>query len=86
MTIDHQAPSILCAACGGELDLGDVVIVSREVVPTWVSPAEPSMPSIFHKVCEHNGSRDDRNWIREAPRTLSRVLVTFDIERNLQFE
>ena len=79
---DDQAPAIPCAACGIELNLHDVVIVSREVVPTWVSPVELSTPSIVHKACELSGGRDDRNWMPEAPQTLSRVLVTLAVERD----
>ncbi len=74
MTVD-QEPPILCAACGQWLTLHDVVIVSREVVPTWVSLVEPSTPAVFHKACELGGSRDDHNWMREAPRTLARVAL-----------
>ncbi len=46
---DDQAPPIAGAACGEWLSLHDVVIVWREVVPTWVSLVEPSTSAIFHQ-------------------------------------
>jgi hypothetical protein len=73
---DDQAPAIPCAACGGQLLRRDVVILFREVLPSWVSPVERPTTAIFHKACELDGERADHNWTREAPQTLSHVLVT----------
>jgi hypothetical protein len=56
----------------------DIVIVSREIVPSWTSRPEPARTLIFHKGCEFDGGRDDHTWTRELPQTLSRARVGFD--------
>lgn len=83
---DDQAPTIPCASCGRRLHLQDVVIVSREVLPSWVSPDERPTTAIFHKACEFDGGRADHNWTREVPQTLSHVLVTLGLRRDMQVE
>ena len=45
----EQAPGIPCAVCGRGLHLGDVVIVSREVPPSWALPVEQTMTAIVSK-------------------------------------
>ncbi len=75
MVTNDQAPAVQCAGCGGRLRPQDVVIVSREIVPSWTLRAEPATTLIFHKGCEFDGGRADHNWTREVPQTLSRVCV-----------
>jgi hypothetical protein len=76
MMTDDQAPPVQCAGCGGRLRPQDVVIETRETVPSWTLTAEPVKSLIFHNGCEFDGGRADHNWTREVPRTLSRLLLT----------
>lgn len=69
-----QAPGISCAVCGRGLHLWDVVVVSREVPPSWASPVEQTT-TIVHQACEPGEGRADHNWTREAPQTLLHMLV-----------
>jgi len=48
----EQTPGIPGAICGRGLHLGDVVIVSREVPPSWALPVEQTMTAIVHQACE----------------------------------
>jgi hypothetical protein len=80
MTTDDEAPALSCAACGRRLRPDDVVIVSREIVPSWASQVEPTTTSIFHQRCEIDAARADHNWTRAVPQTLSRALRTTESE------
>jgi hypothetical protein len=75
MMTDDQAPAVQCAGCGARLRPHDVVIESREIVPSWTVPGKPATTLIFHKGCEFDGGRADHDWTREVPRTLSHVLL-----------
>lgn len=70
----EQAVGLSCAACGRALLLGDVVIVTRDVPPSWASAAEEAM-TIVHVACEPAGGPADYNWTSEPPQTLAHVLV-----------
>lgn len=82
----EQAPGIPCAVCGRGLHLGDIVIVSREVPPSWALPVEQTMTAIVHQACEPGGGRADHNWMREAPQTVLHMLVRLADGRDQQLE
>ncbi len=82
---EHQAPRIPCAVCARALHLGDVVIVSREVPPSWTSPVEQTT-TIVHQACEPCDGRADHNWTRDAPQTLLHMLVMLADGRDQQLE
>lgn len=71
----NQAHRIRCAVCGRGLHLRDVVIVSREVVPSWASPIEQTTTAFVHQACEPGGGRADHDWTRDAPQTLLHALI-----------
>ena len=72
--IDDQVTTIPCAACGMRIDPSDVVAVSREVLPSWVSSQQPET-AFVHTGCEVPDDRAGGNWMREAPQTLAHALV-----------
>jgi DNA recombination-dependent growth factor C len=73
--IDDQLTTIRCAGCGLRIDPGDVVTMSREILPTWVSSDQEPEIAIIHAGCEVHDDRADGNWMREAPQTLARALM-----------
>jgi hypothetical protein len=79
---DDQASAIPCAVCGEPLHLRDVVIVSREVVPAWVSHDEHPTAAIAHKGCELGDDRADTFWTRDAPQTLFHALAAIASRRD----
>ena len=70
-----EPAAIPCAACGRALHLWDVVIVSREVPPSWAPPTEPNTTAIVHQACEPGDVRADYDWTREPPQTLLHMLT-----------
>lgn len=80
---DDEAPAIPCAVCGARLLLQDVVIVSHELLPSWISSDEQPTTAIVHKACELDGDRGDQNWTREFPQTLSHVLAAMASTRDI---
>ena len=74
MTTDDEAPALSCAGCGRRLRPEDVVIVSREIVPSWASQVERTPMTIFHEGCEIDAARADYNWTRTVPQTLFHAL------------
>ena len=70
----EQAAGLSCAACGRGFLLGDVVIVIRDVPPSWASAIGEAM-TIVHVACERAGGPADYNWTSEPPQTLAHVLV-----------
>lgn len=81
-----QEPGISCAVCGRGLHLWDVVVVSREVPPSWASPIEQTTTTIVHQACEPGEDRADHNWRREAPQTLLHMLVMLADGHDQQIE
>jgi len=82
----EQTLGIPCAVCGRGLHLGDVVIVSREVPPSWALPVEQTMTAIVHQACEPGGGRADHNRMREAPQTVLHMLARLADGRDQQLE
>ena len=82
----EPAPAIPCAVCGRTLHLWDVVIVSREVPPSWASPAEKKTTAIVHPACEPAEVRADHDWTREPPQTLLHMLTMLADGRGLKVE
>jgi hypothetical protein len=70
----EQAAGLACAACGRELLPADVVILTRDVPPSWASAVEEVM-TIVHVACERSAGPADYNWTSEPPQTLAHVLV-----------
>lgn len=83
---DDLAPSILCAVCGRPMQPRDIVILSREVPPAWVSAEARPTIAVAHEGCELHGGRADYNWTRESPQTLSHALRTLYDGRDTQDE
>ena len=82
----EQPAGITCAVCGRGLQLWDVVIVTREVPPSWASPIEQTAAAIVHQACEPGEGRADYDWTREAPQTLLHMLVMKADGRDQQLE
>jgi hypothetical protein len=69
-----QTPQLQCGVCRGRVHLQDAVVVSREILPSWLSPAERPLMAVAHETCELKKPADS-TWTREGPRPLFDLLA-----------